>query len=1023
MADATSDAGDRDDAPESVAERRQLTVMFCDLADSTALSNRIDLEELNRLNRTYQQSCTEIVDAYHGFVARYMGDGLLCYFGYPKAHENDAENAVRCALEIIERVPPLLELDDGTTGFVVRIGIATGPVVVGEVVGEGDARESTAVGRTPNLAARLESLAVGGGVVISEETHRLIGDLFVCQDAESNLLKGFDKPIRSWRVIGRMQSGTRFEATSGVRLTPFVGRQREIDLLDDCWRESCAGRGQIVLLSGEPGIGKSRLVRSVIDRTADAGVNVLQCSPYHRDSAYFPVIEQLERDFRATAGSDLGHWLIAEFEERGIDIDDTINVLRNLIEPGSVVASSTAPPLTGAEAKRQMLELLQRWYLSSGEGAARSLVIEDLHWIDPSTQELVDLLSSRVNNVALLMVLSFRPEYSVPWVDFPYAHLVNLNRMTPGQCEDMVREVLGDSLSATMVKKIVERTDGIPLFVEELSRMLAMADSKLDEGQLEIPATLADSLNARLDALGDVRRTAQAAAVIGREFDVSLTAVLTGLESDDLNRHLDQLVASGLVFRFGSGEDARYQFKHALVQDAAYAGLLRERREQFHRRAAIALEERSTTRSVQPDLVAHHFENAGELAQAIKYRCIAGQAALDQSATTEALSNFKKAQTLRADSLDADDAMDLSIQMGLSASYRFADNYQDALGCLDKAEVHATSIEDIEALNDICNLRGNIYFPLGNLEGCIEQHGRSLEYAKELGSLERQARAIGGLGDAHYLRGEMKTATARFIECCKISERNGFVFQDAANRAMIGWSRLYELEIEQAYDNAMDGIQLCIRCGHLRGQMIAESLAVFTLNEMDQAERAAGHAATARQLAQQIGARNFEAAIVFFATRFTDPDSDCELQRESIIQAADRSRELGFGYHGPAIIGGLLSLTSDAAKRARLSQEAEEALASSCVGHNYYWFYRHAMDAALHYQDFDSLKRYSDALTRYDKTEQSAWTRFFCERAEVLGALTKGECDKALLARRDALLQEAMSKKLKQAAKMLESIM
>jgi tetratricopeptide (TPR) repeat protein len=481
-----------------------------------------------------------------------------------------------------------------------------------------------------------------------------------------------------------------------------------------------------------------------------------------------------------------------------------------------------------------------------------------------------------------------------------------------------------------------------------------------------------------------------------------------------LNQQLEALVESGLVYRLGEGADASFQFKHALIQDAAYASLLRDRRATFHDRAAHYLEDLYQQGHKLADLLSYHFTRAGIYDKGLKYARIAGETALSTSAVIEALEHFQNALEVlpNAEAMPESNAADLKaqeleVQLGLAACYRFQDQYDDALERLARAEVLARELHDIGSLSDICNVRGNIYFPVGNLDGCLNEHQRSLEFAKQAGSLEREARAIGGLGDAYYVRGEMKIAVVKFRECCEMSLRHGFTTQYAANRAMIGWSRLYQLEITEAREDGLEAIRACQEYGHLRGEMNANALLGWVYSELHDRESARKHNENAIAIAHKLGTLNFVAAVKAFDCRSRDVVTEKQEIKQNLDEALAISRELGHGFHGPAIIGALLLVTDDPAERDSYIEEAERILEEGCVGHNNYWFYQDAIQAALNYREWDNLPRFRSLLVKHDDGSVCEMNQFYIARSEVLESIYRGRVTESVLARRQELIDIA----------------
>jgi class 3 adenylate cyclase/predicted ATPase len=655
-APTTADAGVPQATKPPEAERRQLTVLFGDLAGSTALSAKLDPEDMGALIRAYHACCADVVRRWGGHVAKYLGDGVLAYFGWPQAHEDDAERAVRAGLDLVTAVARL------TTGagmpLAARVGIATGLVMVGELIGEGVAREQTVVGETPNLAARLQALASPGSVVISQATRRLVGGLFELADLGPQRLKGFAEPLSAWRVEGEGRAEGRFEALHGERLTPLVGREHELGILLERWAWAKDGEGQVVLLSGEPGIGKSRVVRALRERLGGEPYTPLShyCSPYHANSALHPVIGLLERAARFERDEPPQERLsrLEAVLGRASDrLDEAVPLLAALlgVPTGERYPART---LTPEVQKRRTLQALVDQLAGLATRQPVLALYEDVHWIDPSTLELLGLVIERVQRLPVLVLLTFRPEFQPPWTGQAHVTAVTMGRLGRRQGADLVARVTGDKpLPAAIIDQIVARTDGIPLFVEELTKTVLESGLLADAGDhyelsgplppLAIPTTLHDSLMARLDRLAPVKEIAQIGAAIGREFSHELLTAVAPMSASQLADALEQLVRSELVFRGGTPPEATYSFKHALVQDAAYQSLLKSRRQQLHGRIAHVLEERfPETAATQPELLAHHFAEARQIERAVDYWLKAGERAAARSANLEAIRHLTR---------------------------------------------------------------------------------------------------------------------------------------------------------------------------------------------------------------------------------------------------------------------------------------------------------------------------------------------------------------------------------------------
>jgi class 3 adenylate cyclase/predicted ATPase len=635
------------------AERRQLTVMFCDLVGSTALSEQLDPEDLRILMQAYQQACGNVIERYGGHVAQYLGDGLMTYFGWPHAHEDDAERAIRAGLDIVDTVKTV----PAPAPLQVRVGIATGPVVVGET-GAGDASvPRLAVGETPNLAARMQGLAAADHIVISPSTHRLIGGTFEVDDLGSRTLKGVAEPMHVWQVTGIAETEGRFEARGG-RLTQFVGRDAEIAMIMERWQRAKGGEGQVVLLCGEPGIGKSRITQVLRERVADEPHNWLryQCSPYHTNSALHPIIGQMERA-AGFARDDTVEQKLDKLEyalrQSGPDIHATAALFAPLL---NVDSSERYPDLNVSPQKQKDLTLraLVAQVVALAAKQPALMLFEDTHWIDPTTQEALDMIVPIIADQPMLVVITYRPEYEPPWSGLGHSTLLTLTRLGKVGAAAMVEQITGGNpLPAEVLDQIVAKTDGVPLFVEELTKTVIESGVVTAENggyvlsgaitDIAIPSTLQDSLMARLDRMSPVKDVAQVGACIGREFSYELLAAVLPLSENEFQDSLTQLVNSEMIFRSGTGSDAIFTFKHALVQDAAYESLLKSRRQQLHTNVAKTLEQRfSDLVAAEPEVVARHYTAAGLSDRAVKHWLAAGQKALARFANAEASAHLSK---------------------------------------------------------------------------------------------------------------------------------------------------------------------------------------------------------------------------------------------------------------------------------------------------------------------------------------------------------------------------------------------
>jgi class 3 adenylate cyclase/predicted ATPase len=717
------------------AERRHLTVLLCDLVGSTALSARLDPEDLGRILREFQRCCAHAIRRYEGHIARFMGDGVLAYFGFPTAHEDNAERAVKAALEMVDSVSgvviPIAEKLE------VRIGIASGLVVVGDLIGEGSAREFALVGDAPNLAARLQALAEPNQILVAPRTHHLLGRLFEFADLGDHNIKGFDRPIHVWRVIAPGSISSRFEARQSSHVTPLIGRQAELGLLRKQYSKAKRGKGQVVLVSGEPGIGKSRLIMALRDRLAGERYGFLsfQCSSYHTSSALHPVIRYLEhaagitRDTAPAVRLDKLEALVRRQTEQVSSIVPLLAVLLSI-----PTKDRYAPPeLTPEQLKSRTFSALLALLQASTEQQPVILVFEDVHWADPTSLELLDRIRHSAQNWRILVILLHRPDLTLPWAEQPHVTSLAINRLDRVQVSSMVQSLTeGEVLPRAVIDQILAKTDGVPLFVEEITKaVLESAIGGSNEGHpctqstLMVPDTLHDSLMARLDQLAPVKTVAQIAAVIGREFSFELLKTVAPFPEKDVKAAINRLLASGLMFRSGHVSDHNFAFKHALVRDEAYASLLHDQRRKLHGRIAESLcRDFTESADTAPEIVAQHYAQAGKPKLAVDYWLKAGRQASARSAFVEASTHLQMALKLLAElAADAErDNLELQLQQSLGSAL--------AAG---KGFGAAETNQAFKRAHDLCN----------NLEDCPQTFA-----------------VLNGLTAFHIIRGEFEQSRA-----------------------------------------------------------------------------------------------------------------------------------------------------------------------------------------------------------------------------------------------------------------------
>jgi len=990
-----------DQPPVNDAERRHLTVMFCDLAGSTALSEALDPEDLRDVIGRFQQTCAAQIELFGGYVARYMGDGMLVYFGYPQAHEDDAERAIRAALKIVEEIA-VMEPRPGLA-LQVRVGVATGHVIAGDVIGSGAAAERAVLGVTPNLAARLQSLAAPQNVIVSDGTHQLTRGYFEFEDLGRHDLKGITDPAQAWRVRSESAVTSRFEATTSAGMSPLVGRQEEIALLINRWSQATEGEGQVVMLSGEAGVGKSRILQAFRQRIdeQDHGVIFLSCSPFHTNTALHPVVQCLERVIgieRADAPDSRLAKLTAFVENAGLDPDDIVPHVASILAEGATVAN-VAGELSPEQRRRMISEALLALLEAQARHRPLLMIGEDTHWIDPSTEEFFSLLIERLRNLRLFLIMTARPQYAPPWASHPHVTSLVLNRLSRADCVRLIEGVTeGRPLPAQIVDHIVAKTDGVPLFVEELTKTVIASQLIVQEEKhyklagpietLEIPASLHDSLMARLDQMGQVKEVAQLAAVLGRQFGEDLLVAVSPLDTKAVRAALEKLIDAQVIMRHSLPPAATFEFKHALVQDTAYESLLKKTRQAHHLKIAEALEKGIEGESAAPpEVLAQHYMRGGDAASAVPYWRDAARRATERWASVEAVSHVGRGLKLIEELPDDAARGDLEIELllDLVAGLRILDRYDDALGALERAQGVAERHERIEDLARIHYLRGNIYFPQGNIDGCLAEHKMAQHHARQSNSVELEARALSGLGDACFLAGRLADGRKYYQDCVDLAHANQFQGIEAVNRAMLGHVQLYLLQVTEARANCLEAAALAESLNNDRAEMVARgSCAGKVLFELGEFEQAKTQCRRGLEISRQLGARRFEPINQAILSLIAGLEGDRAEAERIAGEAVEISRETGLRFAGPLILGALAEVTDNEEVRRQSLAEGSAILDERCVVHNYLWFYRSAMECMLRAENWAGGEAFADAADDYMQAENIPWLALLVARTRVL---------------------------------------
>src|SRR5262245_10874581 len=919
----------------------------------------------------------------------------MAYFGYPQANEEDAGRSVHAGLAIIDGIRPLnLQLAKRDIELSVRIGIATGVVVVGGAI------DGNVLGEAPNVASRLQAAALPNAVVIASETRRLAAEYFEYRDLGEQTLRGLSAPIRTWQVLRERTPELRFEMRHVPKGMPLVGRGEEIALILRRWQQVKDGEGQVLLLSGEAGIGKSRLVQAFCEKVSADSYNLIryQCSPYHVDSALYPVIEQLRR----AAGFSESDSAAAQLEKLETLLSSEVNDTHDLAPLFAALLSIDvgeryAVSLLRSEAlKDATLKAVLARFVTLSEKKPLILIVEDAHWIDPTTKELLDLLLPAVIRKSFFVVITYRPELRQQWSGRENALTLPVVRLSRTDVVLMVEKMLaGKPLAYEVLEQIIKKTDGVPLFVEELTKTLIESGQIVETehcyvpdgsvAELVIPATIRDSLMARLDSAASMREVAQVGACIGRSFTRDVLAAVLELDERTLSMTLKQLEAAELVFRV-SDDNRSYAFKHALVRDAAYDSLLKSKRKQFHARIAEVLFKSGNYLHVPPELLYHHFMESREVERVADHLLQSATYAGTLYANHEAMAHCTKAlAALSHLSSTLERAkMELGVRIILADGLRITDRHSEALTELATAEGIASEIEHTLELCRIHHMRGNIYYFLGKREQCLAEHEAAWKFARKTASIEDEARTLGGLGDANFLAGRIYDAHQKFDQCVTLSRANGLSITEVAYLPMRAVTHMYSLRFKESLDDCNATVDLAKRIGQARGELIARSTFGWIFLDKREETIAEQHALIGLEVVNVIGARRFIPLFNDVVARMRLLAGDRKGALELLEESWNVSQEASTAFAGPVVLGAIALATDDPRRRSEALRRGESILREGCPSHNHFRFYRDAIEVSLRERLWDDAKYYASALESCFGTQSSAWSDFIIARGRAL---------------------------------------
>lgn len=931
------------------AEFRQITVMFSDLVGSTQLSEKLDPEDLQKLIDAYRGECSTAIRRYGGEVARYFGDGVMAFFGWPNAHEDDAARAIHAALEIVAGVAKI----SGPVTLTCRVGVCSGPVVVGEIGGSGT-WSMDAVGETPNIAARLQTLAAANTVIVSESTRRLVPAAFDFQDLGLKELKGVTEPLRVYRVISARSTTSRFEAAHAGSLTPLIGRSSELSLLVDRWQKIKERDGQVIFLSGIPGVGKSRLLHE-LKRYIRQEPHVLlhhQGSPYHNQSAFFPIIEQIEQAAQLTA--------------READADKLAKLKAYLprlsdssIEPVLLVAKLLSIPVDGQELsgltpqqiKNRTISTLVDMLLAFSVQGPTLCIFEDAHWFDPSTLELLELIISRIDHARVLLIVSCRPEFHPAWIAHTNATIHSLTRLSNTEVKTMIRDLLnGDSLPQSLLDQIIEKADGVPLFIEELTNSMLSAPSQargtsertVRSSLLRVPDTLSDALMERLDRVAPSRRLAQIAAVIGREFSTDLLSAASQVEEGDMLSALELLEKADIIYRADISPSVRFAFKHVLLRDAIYDSLLRSKRQQIHADIAGILEhDFPELAENQPEVLAYHYQEANNYRQAIRCWFEAGQRALANSANVEAIANFRKAlQLLNAlPETPERTSREIGIQLALGIPLIAVRGYAsvETREAFSRARALCLQVGDIpEYFQALFGLWGHAWMG-GKNDEALQMAEEFLARSRTLSDPVPLMMAHRVMGSTLLTIGDFQSSANHFEETIKLSSGKGkpplynlyMVEPQAASLLLLSWDLWFLGYPDRALSRVSEALALGEGLAHPYTVAFAHYMTSVVHLLRGDAARAFESAEKSFEMSREQRFSLYEILSRISRGRAFGDLGRIEEARNEIALGMDEARRNGVGFMSPMMNSWLADMHASAGENERALSIVENCLANS----------------------------------------------------------------------------------------------
>ncbi len=959
------------------------------------MSEMMDPEDLRDVISSYQETCKQLVNRYGGYIARYMGDGLLIYFGYPFASDRDPERAVRTGLDIVNEIGDKTSPDG--TPLSVRVGIATGRVVVGDLIGEGASEERAVLGDTPNLAARLQALAKPGTVCAAEATYALLSKTLNFEYLGLQSLKGITEDVHAYRALGENIIQTQPDKTTK---SFFVGRKAELDILKIQWQHSSAGRGRVVTLTGEPGFGKSRLIAAFRDEIGGNPHQVLEikASEFHQDSSLRPVRQMLEltlnrydRSFASNSSEVLNNW-IGSFNTLN---EDTAPILHHLLDiPGD---ASIVQNLDGAALKIRTISTLMDLLATVSVEAPLLLIIDDAQWLDASTAEFLDHLVSQIANFSALVLIAARPVFIPGWSQKQDIVKINIERLDPGQAHDLITRISkGIRLPENIREALLEHADGIPLYIEELTQSVIEASEPTHgynkKAEISVPTSLQDSLMARLDRLGPTKLIAQKAAVIGRILDRKPLLAISQMDHTNAEQGILELLSCDMLIPRSDIREGMFEFRHALIHDIAYQSLLIRRRKEIHGHVAAALLNLyPSIDESEPEAVAFHYSQADMPDKALRFWISAGDIAKARWANTEAIEHYKRALAALTESAPDDIEQEVNLLLDMTECMRIVDRNEEALEALDRAESLANIRHDEPLLIRIYYQRGNLSFVTGDYENCVALHTRIRDLARKNGVAADEARAESGLGDSGSLSGHIQTAERHFNICIEIARREDLPDVEVSNLSLRGHMRIYLNQFAEAIVDCREAVKLAVVVGNRRAEMVARgSCLAKLLYELGEWDNADSELVRALEIAKSLGARRYIPMYLCFRAKIAMATDDGAAALEFASSAVELNHQGGLLFSAPMTLSTLARTVTDRAEADSYLAKGEAMLDQGSMSQNHFWYRLDAMELGLKRIDAQMVEHHALALSRYIADEPPAWAQFHIRRCCLLSKVATG---------------------------------